>query len=318
MIAVMRMLLAMFTLIVMQACTSTPIAVTSTAHQPKILLVNSNRAIPRYNTAEQAFTEVLTEALENELLISINLENDERPTETLQDILNQHRFSAIYCIGAKALGSVDYIGPALPVVYSSVLNWRKFQNKPGYFGVTSEVAPAAQLAWFKHFFPSVKRIGILYSEDNQALITDAAKSANSLSLTLQSELINHKSDRNPQISRLLNQVDALWVLPDPLILDSEKHTVQLFELAHKVRKPIFTYNSFFMGFGATLSINADLATTGRQAALLIQTLHEQGAPTSGVQFPAGSSISLNLRKVSDNNLELNIEAFSSVNELLDE
>lgn len=313
MIAVIRLLLTTGMLMLLAGCV-TPSANHANAEATMILVVNSNKAVPRYRIAETAFSEELA----NEKVMSINLEGDDHPTETLQDILNQQRFSAIYCIGAKALGSIDYLAPATPVVYSSVLSWRQFQNKPGYYGVTSEVAPAAQLAWFKHFFPETKKIGVLYSTDNSALIEEATQYANSLSLTLIAERVLDKAPTQDQVNNLLNKVDALWILPDPVVLSSEESTIQLIEMAHRQRKAIFSYNSFFMTLGATLSINADLATTGRQAALIVQTVREQGSTEKAVQFPAGSSISLNLKKVSENNLYLNAEALNSVSELLNE
>lgn len=312
MIAVIRLILIAQVLLLLPGCNTTPPPIAG--QTAAILVVNSNSAVPRYNIAEQAFKEVLGK----DQLTTIDLSNDERPTETLQDVLNQQHFAAIYCIGAKALGSIDYLAPATPVVYSSVLSWRQFKSSPGHYGVTSEVAPAAQLAWFKHFFPQVKRIGVLYSDDNKELIQEAQNSANSLSLTLITTRLHKDTDRPHLINGLLDNVDALWVLPDPVVLGSEQHTIQLFEQAHQKSKAIFTYNHFYMGLGATLSIHADLATTGRQAALQVQQIQETGRGGSTIQYPAGSSISLNLKKVSDNQLQLNEDALNSVSELLDE
>ncbi|WP_158643336.1 ABC transporter substrate-binding protein [Ketobacter alkanivorans] len=314
MISVVRILLTLTVLQLLQGCNTAPQPRQDQALHPLILVVNSNRSVPRYHIAETAFSEELA----SEQIMSVNLEGDEQPTETLQDILNHQKFAAIYCIGAKALGSIDYLAPAVPVIYSSVLSWRQFQHKPDYYGVTSEVAPSAQLAWFKHFFPETKNIGVLYSTDNSALIEEASQHANALSITLVAEKVLHQTPSKDQITNLLNRVDALWILPDPVVLNTERDTVHLFEIAHQQRKAVFSYNSFFMTLGATLSINADLATTGRQAALIVQSVKERGTARKAIQFPAGSSISLNLKKVSDNGLSLNAEALNSVSELLEQ
>ena len=45
----------------------------------------------------------------NELNIHINLEKENQPIEYLQDLLNQGDYDLVYCIGAKALGSIDFI-----------------------------------------------------------------------------------------------------------------------------------------------------------------------------------------------------------------
>ncbi|RLU02072.1 MAG: hypothetical protein D9N11_11065, partial [Ketobacter sp.] len=160
-------------------------------------------------------------------------------------------------------------------------------------------------------------IGVLYSETTEDVMRDAKKSAEALSLTLQASKINNAATREQQILELLATTEAIWVLPDPVVLDSEANTIKLFELAHRKKIPVFAYNPFFMDLGATLSVNADLATTGRQAALMIQSLKQGRSPENNVQFPAGSNVSLNLRKVQQYNMSLDSDALNSVSELLD-
>ena len=83
--------------------------------------------------------------------------------------------------------------------------------------------------------------------------------------------------------------------------------------------PVFSYNSFFVEMGATLSISADLPTTGRQAALIVRNIIKQSVKQGkSVQFPAGSSISLNLKTVRTYKMILNESALDSVNEIVDE
>ena len=148
-------------------------------------------------------------------------------------------------------------------------------------------------------------------------MVDAEKSAEALSLKLQAIKLTTDA-REQQIINLLSNVEAIWLLPDPAVLDSEANSVQLFELAHRKKIPVFAYNPFFMDLGATLSINADLATTGRQAALMIQSLKQGIRPENNIQFPAGSNVSLNLRKVQQYNMSLDSDALNSVSELLDQ
>jgi putative ABC transport system substrate-binding protein len=303
-------------LLLLPSCAATVVkqGVTASDEKDNILLINSNQAIPRYKIAETAFVNTLP----GSSIHIINLEDDRRPIDTLLDSLKQQPYDAIYAIGAKALGSVDYIEPPIPVVYNSVLSWRQFQSRTHYFGVASEIGPQAQLTWFKYFFPEITKVGVLYSETNQALIDDARQFAQALSIQLVTEKLYSKSDRQQKAATLLNQVDAMWILPDPLLLDSESNIRQLFKLSHAMNKPVFTYNAFFMELGATLSINADLATSGRQAALIMRSLLTNRKPETPIQFPAGSNISLSLKKVQQYNLMLNEEALNSVSELLED
>ncbi len=311
MITALRLILVMCCAVLMNGCQNTA-PLSQSADTFNVLVVNSDRNVPRYTVPEQAFQKMMTQVE----LIQVDLTDDEHPTETLQDVLNTHRVDAIYCIGAKALGSVDYLSPRAPVVYSSVLSWREFIQRKQFYGVTDGVAPAAQLAWFKHFFPDIKTIGVLYSDTSKTVLDDVHHSAEALSLTIRAHKLSDSADRDQQVSSLVAGAEALWVLPDPVVLNSESNTVRLFEAAHQHQIPVFTYNQFFMDLGATLSINADLATTGRQAALMVHSLRRQVEPENPVQFPAGSNISLNLQKARQYQLELNPEALNSVSELL--
>jgi len=277
------------------------------------LLVNTNRQIDRYKAAEASFTKTLA----NHKIHTVDLDQDNQPIETLQDLLNEEQFDAVYCIGAKALGSIDYIDPDMPVIFSSVLNWRRFNAQDNYNGIASEVAPKAQLTWFKYFFPEIKNIGVLYSSDNQQRLQDAALLADALALQLVTQEINSKTQLDNQANDLFSQVDALWLISDPSVLASTDQAKRLFTIADQTNVPIFTYHSFFMEMGATLSITADLPTTGRQAAFMMKEVLKQPDYKQTIQFPAGSSITLNINKAEAYNLKLNEDALDSVDELIE-
>jgi len=280
----------------------------------RILLVNTNNSIERYRIAQTAFIETLKGSSVN----TIDLGEDNQPVDTLQDLLNEQDYDAIYCIGAKALGTIDYIDPEAPVIFSSVLNWRRFSTQPNYYGVASEVAPEAQLAWFKYFFPEIKKIGVLYSDDNQKLIEDARSSAEKLYIQIVTEKVYSQDKLTTHANKLLSEVDALWLISDPSVLASSNNARLLFHNADKKQVPIFAYNSFFVDMGAMLSISADLSTTGRQAAIIVRNVLQEDMKGKSVQFPAGSCITLNLDKVRFYNIELNDSALDSVNEIVEE
>jgi putative ABC transport system substrate-binding protein len=319
-------LLTTFCIFILVSCTSVPHK-TGTASLPtkdsfthakntkqaRILLVNTNQQIDRYKAAETSFISTMG----NNDIHTVDLSRDSQPIETLQDLLNIEHFDAIYCIGAKALGAIDYIDPDAPIVFSSVLNWRRFDAQDNYNGIASEVAPKAQLTWFKYFFPQIKNIGVLYSLDNQELLNDAALTAKTLALQLKTQEISSGTQLDDSAKDLLTQVDALWLISDPSVLASTDQTNRLFKMAHQANVPIFTYHSFFMDIGATLSITADLPTTGRQAALMMKKVLRQPDYKNAVQFPAGSSITLNMKKAEAYELMFNEGALDSVDELIE-
>ena len=277
----------------------------------KVLVVNSNRSVDRYQVAETTYIS----SLSGMQTTALDLGDEKQPIEYLQDILNQNDFDIIYCIGAKALGSIDFIDPGLPVVYNAVLNWRRFQDRQNYFGIASELSPQVQLTWFKYFFPDIKRVGVFYSQENQSFIDDANHAANNLGLNLHALKINHTGQLILSAEKLLSDVDALWLISDSSTLSSIKNVNALFKEADKYQVPIITYNPVFMDVGAMMSLVADLPTTARQAALVSMKVSEQSKYKQAIQFPAGSRIILNADKVAEYNIKLSPYSMDSVDEL---
>ena len=297
--------------LLLAACATTQSETVKTTH-PRVLLVNTNSAVERYAIVEESFQQ----SLHGAEITSIDLQNDMRPVESLQDHINNNNYDAVYTIGAKALGSLDYISPDMPIVFSSVLNWRRFNDHPNVYGVASEISPQAQLTWLKHFFPGVLRVGVIYSADNVSLINEANKVARQLDISLLA--VNAFSSANvlDQAESLLGEVDMLWLISDPKVLSTTDGTKALFKLADSQQKPVFAYSDIFAEYGAVLSVSSDVATTGRQASLIIQQLLSKGRPDREVQFPAGSSITLNLDRVEKYGLNLNEEALESVSRII--
>lgn len=292
-------------------CVSTPEAERNADlpdDQGRVLVVNTNSAVERYFAVQQSYINTLKDI---EIFV-VDLKEDRHPTETLQDLLNQQSFDAVYAIGAKALGAIDYLDPDVPIIFSSVLNWRRFENQKNIYGVASEIAPEARLTWMKYFFPTIMKVGVLYSNENRALILEAVKAASGMNIELVAVNTKTSSEVTAVAESLLGKVDVLWIIPDPVVMSSPSDTQSLLVLAEQYRKPVFAYNDFFMDLGALFAVSADVATTGRQAALMTHKVLHRGLRGQSIQFPAGSDISLNIGKVEDYSLPLNESALDSV------
>ncbi len=277
----------------------------------KILVVSSNRAIDRYAIAESAFLDSFSE----EDLYVVDLQGKLKPVDYVQDALNAQQFDLIYAIGAKALGSINVIAPNTPVVYSAVLNWRRFLDHKNYYGISSELSPQVQLTWFKLFFPEIKKIAVFYSKENKALIEDAHKVAANLSITLNAQEVKNQAQLEKLSNKVLDAADAMWLISDSEILSSVDAINRVFALAERKQVPVLTYNPVFVELGAVLSLAADLPTTGRQAGLVASELLDKRNTSPSIQYPAGSRIMLNLNKVREYGLELNSAALDSVDDI---
>lgn len=277
----------------------------------KVLVLNSNHSVERYQIAENYFIS----SLRDYKIDVMDLQGKDKPVEFLQDQLNAKNYDLIYAIGAKALGSVNLIDPDISVVYSAVLNWRRFKDHENYFGISSELSPQVQLTWFKYFFPEIKSIGVLYSQENEDLIEEAAAVAKNLGLKLVPSQIRSQAHLMESAENLLERVDTLWLISDSHILSSVNKVRRLFAMADAKKVPVFTYNSVFVEMGAVMSLAADLPTIGRQAALMADDILERNLPKESIQFPVGSRIILNSQKIREYGLKLNAGALDSVDEI---
>lgn len=314
----MRTLIASLTAALVSACAPLPLGIPgddperATDARP-VLVVNSDDSIARYQIPAASFAA----AMRGHPVVTLDLHDRIDPVETLQDYLNEYAVAGVYAVGAKALGAVNYLAPEVPVVYSAVLAWREFQRESDAHGIASDIAPDAQLIWFRHFFPDIKRLGLLYSDNNSHMLDNAIAAAKRTGLTLVPRRVAHAHSQAEQLQRLLEDVDALWLISDPTVLSSTESITNLFAQADQKKVPVFSYKRLFVDYGATLSITADEVTSGRQAAVMLHQLMHADKPLPAVQFPAGSAITLNLDRVRRYQLNLNRTALDSVRELVD-
>ena len=276
----------------------------------KILVVNSDRSVEKYNVALRSFRESF-EGPVKEIDVS------EISEEAARRMIRAETPSAIYSIGTKASVAASKATGSRPVVISSVINWNRLPaaKANGVHVIANEVPSVTQLTMFRYFFPKVRRIGVLYSREfNRQWMSDAVAAGRDLGIEVVGVAVRSTGSAQDELSRLLPKVDALWVASDPVVLANEEAVRRVFAAADDARKPSFTYSSAFAEFGPTLIVAPDVPTIGRQAAGILKSL-KPGSPKE-IQSPAGSEVTLNLRAVREYRLELNEEARDSVNRFI--
>ena len=150
---------------------------------------------------------------------------------------------------------------------------------------------------------------------HEYLIEEATEVAKNLGVKLVSNQIRSQAHLKESAQSLLDQVDTLWLISDSHILSSVDKVKQLFAMASAKKVPVFTYNPVFVEMGAVMSLAADLPTIGRQAALMAGDILERNWPEESIQFPVGSRIMLNSKKIREYGLKLNSGALDSVDEI---
>jgi len=282
-----------------------------------ILIVNSDKSVEKYAIIQKEFEKELFESELN--LFELDLANEYSAQSALEKKLSIVRPALIYTVGSKAYTLASQNIKDKPLIFSSMINWRRFNLTADTYGIALELPTEMQLFMYSYLFPDIKTLGVLYSKShNNQWFEDAMPKAKEVGLSLRGKLVERKEEISKALKKLLPKVDALWLISDPIVLYDAAQIQDIFEAADAQKKPIFAYNTLFSQYGAMLTISADIPTMGRQAAGIVQNVVEKQVvdESEKVQLPAGSDITLNLKKARKYGTKINHEALSSVENII--
>lgn len=279
-----------------------------------ILVVTSDASVANYRIVQEAFVGAVGRPVK-----VVDLEADPVDSSSLEAILKATKPPLVYCIGSRAYLTVHDVAPDHPIVLSSALNWQRLPAGKGTRVVASELSASAQLTLFRYFFPGVTKVGVLFSKAyNKEWHAAAVEAGKAAGIEVRGIALSSPGDVSSRLDELLPTVDALWIIPDPIVLSDEETVTELFERCRGKKKPTFTYSEAFVDAGAVLVVSPDLSTLGRQAAALAKDLLGSDPPRAVNPLdPAGSSVTLNMKAVDALGLQLNQDALSSVNRIVE-
>lgn len=280
----------------------------------KIVLLNSDGAVDKYRQVESVFRAQIP--FDVGRVVAVALDPAQSP-EAMEKLLRDENPALIYSIGSKAYQLASQFGGDKPVLFSSVINWQRFERHANHYGVANELSAAQELSLLHYIFPALRRVGVLYdAQYSEQRITEARSQAAEVGLTLIAQSVED-GDTEAALEALLPQIDVLWLIADPGVLADREAVESIFKISEEQRKPVYAYSDAFLSNGASLVVAADNPTIGRQAANLAQSLLRREAVAEAVQTPVGSHITLNVCQLGKLKIEYNAEALDSVNRLLE-
>ncbi|MEE4357950.1 MAG: ABC transporter substrate binding protein [Desulfococcaceae bacterium] len=274
----------------------------------EILLINSNAKVEKYRIVQEEFTKNFAMPVRQ-----IDMNDDHISGKKLRE----DPAALFYCIGAKAYSLCRSNIGDRPLVFSSIINWQRFSPSSEAYGVSNELNARMPIYMFRSVFPDVKKIAVLYSREyTLQWFTDTVAQAKELEIDLRGKAVSGKRSILPALAQMLPEVQALWLIPDPRVMPEKKYLYDILEKCHEKQIPVFTYHSAFVRLGAVMSVAVDNPTIGRQAAGIAQELLSGKKPADRVQFPAGSEITLDLKKAGEYGLKYNRDALGLVNYII--
>ena len=284
----------------------------SANEQKKIIVLNSDMSIDRYSLAQTEFKSKIAD-----LKAEIDLGSKWLDETVINKSIRDTSPDLVYCIGTKAYMFAHRLVKDENLVFSSAINWRRLPLGKNTYGISNELPQGMQLTMYRYLFPDVDKIGVLYSKEyNKEWTKEAIKVSKDMEINIIEKAIKKPKDVGPALDKLLSKVDAIWLTPDPIVMQELGQIKNIFTQCNQAGKPVFTYSEAFVGLGATLVLSADTTTIGRQAAALTLDILNGREITEKVQNPAGSYIILNLKKVEEYKINLNLDALGSVNKII--
>jgi putative ABC transport system substrate-binding protein len=285
------------------------------AQSNKILIVNSDVAVYRYEKISSEFKKVVQQNGYQWTEFNIDSHND--AGADLKQIIQQDNPALIYCIGSKAYLLAQNYAANKKLLFSSAINWRRLNITERTYGIANELSSAQEISLLRYFFPTVRTIGLFYNDKfSREYVETIKKDASALGINIINQSINDAQEINEALNEILPKIDLFWIIPDPVVLSSKESVQQIFQSTRQQKKPVYAYSDVFIEQGAVLAVSADVETIGRQSASLALLMDKDKVPSGTVQSPAGSTVTLNKCAVDALQLKFNQDALDSVNKIV--
>jgi putative ABC transport system substrate-binding protein len=282
-----------------------------TAVDPKILVINSDASVKRYAVAQAEYISSISYPAG-----LMDLGGRKKTLQEIEDTLYDEYPDLVYCIGTRAYLAANRFLKEKDIVFSSIINWQRLPVTERTFGVSNELHPEMHITLFRYIFPDVEKIGILYSEKyNGQWVNQAKEQAKAMGVQIIGNSVAESDQAVTSLKRFVRDIDALWLISDPIMSD-KKVLMQVFRDCDETKTPIFSYRDAFAKQGAVLIVSVDDATIGRQAAGISRNVIA-GTVEEKVQYPVGSRIIMNLKKVKEYGLTYEESSLNSINEIIE-
>lgn len=202
----------------------------------------------------------------------------------------------VFTVGSRAaLVAREFIRD-FPVVFTLAVDNPTFDfHTANMTGVNADLPPEEWLKLLKKFDPNLKRIGVVYKPANSGhIFAETQEAARKLGLEIVGAKIDLKQDIPRATRGLRGNIDLLWMVRDPILLEPDALRELLkFSLIEKL--PLLTFSATVVRAGAMMAVTPEEHGMGRQAARIGKQILAGKRPGQiPVQGPTDHRIALNL------------------------
>lgn len=130
--------------------------------------------------------------------------------------------------------------------------------------ICMEPEHALLLKNMKTLYPGLKRLGVFWVSPRFESYADELRAATRSDMTIAAAALENSADVPDLLRKLHGEIDALWLPPDPLLINAASLSV-IMEFSRSNKVPVFVATAGLVERGATASIGPSFREMGRQA-----------------------------------------------------
>jgi putative ABC transport system substrate-binding protein len=217
---------------------------------------------------------------------TFDIEGDRARADTILAQLQADPPPLVLALGAKAAYAAVNGLPEVPVIYAMVRDPERYGVRgTRVTGVSMDVPADVALAQFQLFAPEVRRLGVLLTPGNSAPTTQAAlEAARDMGFDVTIQRVTNSRDLRSAWGRMREDADALWLLPDPVVITPASFRYLRSESA-RYRVPMLATTESLVQAGAVMCVAPDRDVLGQQAAELARRVLDGGELPGVIEPP---------------------------------
>ena len=175
-------------------------------------------------------------------------------------------YKTIFVLGVKSL---EYLGEDGEIGKKTIaLLPASSRSNNKITALYLEMTEQQELQGIKAIYPNIKKLGVIFHpKKSQNLLNLLKMRTNRLGFQLVGIPVFDPEEVRSALERHGNQLDALWVMTDPVALNN-KSIRQLIDFAEEKKLLAFGYGEAFVAAGGTFSFSINAEYTGRLLARL--------------------------------------------------
>lgn len=232
--------------------------------------------------------------------------------------LKKNKPKAIFAVGAKAAWLAQQELPDIPLIYTMVQDPEKFGLRSSK-NIEIKMHPPKDLAvsQLQLFFPNIQHIAIFGSETPTKEIKEYTKVMEDFGIKTTLFQSNDTRDLRKILTKLPDDIDAIWLPTDPTWLTPEKF-YHINNTGIKKSIPTLSNSTYLAQAGAMLSVSSNHESIGVLGAEIVMQLL-QGEPSlyEKTHFTQETFVTLNRETQKSIGLELEPFMFDFIHQQIE-